>query len=126
MQGNYFFTRYTYNPRRKKVWQVICKFLQKYIPADSSIIDVGAGYCDFINNIKGKEKYAIDSFADFRDYANPEVKTYVGKCTDMSCFPSDHFDIIFSSNLLEHLSIEEILKSLDEFFRILKPDGKLS
>jgi DNA-directed RNA polymerase subunit RPC12/RpoP len=27
-------------------------FLQKYIPENSDILDIGGGYCEFINSIK--------------------------------------------------------------------------
>lgn len=122
----YFLTRYTYDLRRQRVWQVITKYLQdKYIPEDSVIVDVGAGYCDFINNIKAKEKYAVDSWEDFLKYAKAEVKTYIAKCQDLSCFSSEFFDIVFSSNLLEHLSFKDIEITLNEFYRILKFGGKL-
>jgi predicted SAM-dependent methyltransferase len=37
----------------------------------------------------------------------------------------DSVDIIYSSHLLEHLSYKEIVKVLNDWFRILKPNGKL-
>ncbi|MCS7227689.1 MAG: class I SAM-dependent methyltransferase [Endomicrobia bacterium] len=125
-KNSYFLTRYNYDIRRQKVWQVIAEYLQKkYIPEDSIIIDIGAGYCNFINNIKAKEKYAVDSWEDFIKYANNDVKTYIAECQNLSFLKAEFFDIIFSSNLLEHLSIEDIDKTLDEFYRILKFGGKL-
>ncbi|MFN3966710.1 MAG: class I SAM-dependent methyltransferase [Endomicrobiia bacterium] len=125
-KNTYFSTRYSYDPRRDKVWKVITKYLQKsYIPENSVVIDIGAGYCDFINNVKAKEKYAVDSSENFIEYADPNVKTYIGECPNLNFLKSEFFDVVFSSNLLEHLSEENIEKTIDEFARILKPNGKL-
>ena len=41
------------NATRKMVWKVLCKdFFQKYVKKSSTLMDIGAGYCEFINNIK--------------------------------------------------------------------------
>ncbi|MCX9083174.1 MAG: hypothetical protein OIN87_00035 [Candidatus Methanoperedens sp.] len=40
---------------RAKLWAMLCNnFFQKYIPENSVVLDVGAGYCEFINNIKAR------------------------------------------------------------------------
>ena len=31
-------------------------FFQKYIPEEETVLEIGAGYCEFINNIKAKKK----------------------------------------------------------------------
>ena len=42
---------------RNKMWAVLCReFLQKYIPQGATVIDIAAGYCEFINNIRGGAK----------------------------------------------------------------------
>lgn len=38
---------------------------------------------------------------------------------------NDSVDIIYSSHLLEHLSYKEIIAVLHDWFRVLKPEGKL-
>lgn len=38
---------------------------------------------------------------------------------------AESFDVVFASNLLEHLSREEIRAALSEFHRVLRPDGRL-
>ena len=37
----------------------------------------------------------------------------------------DSFDVVFASNLLEHLTRTEIWQALKEFRRVLKPGGRL-
>jgi len=121
----YFNTRFSYDKRREIVWKVICKFLERYIDINDVVVDIGAGYCDFINNIKAKEKYAVDLYDDFRYYANSDIKTFVGDCTNLYFFEANFFDVFFSSNLLEHLTLQQIMQTLKEFNRVLKQNGKL-
>ena len=62
---------------RKKMYAVLCKsFFQKFIPQDSVILDIAAGYCEFVNNIIGSKKIALDM--------NPDVSKYAEKGTDIS------------------------------------------
>ena len=46
---------------RNRIWKIMCTdVFSKYISPDCRVVDIGAGYCEFINNIVAKEKIAID------------------------------------------------------------------
>ncbi len=124
MKNPYFETRFKYSLERDDIWKILCEYLQKYIPDNSRLLDVGAGYCYFINNIKASEKYALDIDPEVLKYAQKDVKLTVGTSTGTE-FEDNYFDVIFSSNLLEHLSIDEILDTLNEFKRITKDGGRM-
>jgi SAM-dependent methyltransferase len=48
----------------------------------------------------------------------------IGSITDMKAIvPSKSFDAVWSSHTLEHLFTHEVPTALDEFRRVLKPDG---
>ena len=49
----------------------------------------------------------------------------VGTITDMSSVESESVDAIFSSHNIEHLYPHEVPNALEEFLRVLKPDGFL-
>lgn len=119
----YFSTRFRYDERKIKIWHVIAKYLQKYIPEDAKLLEFGAGYCYFINNIKAKEKHALDINELVKKYASKDVKTYIGNISEFK-FQDEYFDVIFSSNVLEHMTVDEILITLKEMYRILG-GGKL-
>ena len=37
---------------RSSMWQILCRsFFQKYIDPGSTVVEVGAGHCEFINHI---------------------------------------------------------------------------
>jgi len=120
----YYTCRFSFDNERNAVWIEISRYLQKFIQKESIILDLGAGYCSFVNNIKAKEKYAVDLFEDFRKYADKDVKTYVGSCTSLKQFKKDSFDAVFSSNLFEHLTLDEAEKTLKEIDRVLRPKGR--
>ena len=122
----YFRTRFAFDRRRDLVWAEVCRYLQRnFIPTDSRIVDVGAGYCNFINNVTGSERHAIDLFTEMPDYAAPGVITHIGDCTDMSFLEDDSFDVAFTSNLFEHLTREQLIPTLTEIHRIVRPGGTL-
>jgi ubiquinone/menaquinone biosynthesis C-methylase UbiE len=110
---------------RQKMWQTLCRdFFQKYIPKDSTVLEIASGYCEFINNIQAKQKLAIDLNPDVKQFANPDVKVEVTPATDLSPIASNSVDIAFCSNFFEHLTKPDIVKTLQETHRVLKPGGK--
>lgn len=60
-EKKYFVVSHRYRQDREGVWKVVAGFLQKkYFPKVNTVLDIGAGYCGFINNINAEEKYALD------------------------------------------------------------------
>lgn len=121
----YFTTRLNYDKKRTAMWKVLAKFIQRYISKSSIVLDLGAGYCDFINSIKAKEKHALDVFTDMDKYAHSDVITHIMPASKLSKFKDETFDVVFASNFFEHLEISESEKAVEQVFRILKTNGKL-
>lgn len=111
---------------KSKIWEVLCAdFFQEFVPPDSVILDMAAGYCDFINHIQGAKKYATDLNLDTPSFAKPEVTVFEVPSNNISCLPDESVDVVFTSNFLEHLkSKEEILETFSEVHRILKTNGR--
>ena len=124
-QRGYYRTRFSPQPGRDRVWRHICSYLQRYVPPRATILDLGAGYCSFINNIEGAERHALDTFPGFAEHAAPGVRAHVGECWRLGAFKAGTLDVVFASNLLEHLDRGEVLATLTEIHRVLKPCGRL-
>jgi len=114
---------FKFDKKRDEIWKVIARYLQKYIPKNSKVLDLGAGYASFINNINASEKHAVDIWGGLIKHTNADVKAHIITCTDLSILKKNYFDVVFSSNLLEHLEIHNVIKTIDEIKNILKPEG---
>ena len=110
---------------RKKMYQVLCaEFFQKYVPENAIVLEIGAGYCEFINNIKAKKKIALDLNPDAKEFAGDDVKLVISSSTDMKEIEKESIDVVFANNFFEHLSREDIVKTIREVYRVLKRESK--
>jgi len=111
---------------RNKMYRVLYnEFFKKYIPKNAVVLDIGAGYCEFINNIKAKKKIALDLNPDVKQFAGNDVKVIISNSTDMKQIKSETVDVVFTSNFFEHLYRKAIVKTVKEVCRVLKKDGKI-
>jgi SAM-dependent methyltransferase len=121
----YFASRFTPDPARDRVWGAICRYLQRYVPEDGTVLDLGAGYCSFVNHIRAATRHALDASPELPRHAGEGVQAHVARCEDLSAFPTGSLDAVFASNLLEHLEWPSIERTLDEVRRALKPNGRV-
>jgi SAM-dependent methyltransferase len=114
---------------KRVLWKVLIdEFIQKYVPTKSAVLDIGGGYCEFINQIKAGEKCLIDLNPDSKLFANPDVKVLNLDVLNLGDRPTftEQFDRIFISNFFEHLrNKEELIQIISFCFEALKPGGSL-
>lgn len=113
--------------QKHAIWQVLCRdFFSRYVKATDTVVDIGAGYCEFINNIVADKKIAVDLNPDVRRFAGSDVRVINESCTAISQLGSDSVDVVFMSNFLEHLPNKDlVLDTFRESRRILKPGGSV-
>jgi len=113
--------------QKNNIWKILCSsFFQKYIDLNDIVLDIGAGYCEFINNINCSKKYAVDLNQDILNFADSDVQVHICTSTSISPISDSSIDTIFMSNFLEHLkSKEDVLTTLMEIYRVLKSEGKV-
>lgn len=109
------------------LWKTLCDaYFQRYIPTASTVMEIGAGYCEFINNIQAKHKYAVDINPDTKKFASPGVTVLIRDANAIPETFNHTIDIIFMSNFLEHLEKkDDVLSLLTRVKRLLKRSGKL-
>lgn len=112
---------------KARIWQVLCdQYFSKFIAPGDRVVDIGAGYCEFINNIKATDKIAIDLNPDTVRFANPGVRVINEPCTNAPSIAIGSVDAVFMSNFLEHLpSKQVVLDTLRECARMLRPGGRV-
>ncbi|MBI5116670.1 class I SAM-dependent methyltransferase [Candidatus Poribacteria bacterium] len=113
--------------QKNKVWRVICEdFLQRFIGPTDSVLDLGAGTCEFINNVRCGKKYAVDINPDTGKFAAEGVVVIRPETESSLALPDSSIDVVFASNFFEHLpSRQAIIDTLNEIRRVLVPCGKL-
>jgi SAM-dependent methyltransferase len=112
--------------RKNRLWKILCGYLQRYFPADGAVLDLGAGYCEFINNIKAARKIAVDMNPDTATFAAPGVTVFQSTCEPMPFLESGSLDAVFLSNVLEHLADKaQVMAVLREIHRVLKVGGSV-
>jgi ubiquinone/menaquinone biosynthesis C-methylase UbiE len=122
----YFDSRLAYDKKRVVLWDTLCKhFFQKLLPSNASVLELGAGWCDFINTIEADRKTAVDIWDGIKKHANSDVQTIIGSATDLDGVSSKSIDMVFASNLFEHLTQAQIIEILTQTSRILKKTGRL-
>lgn len=124
---SYHDTRFPFDPRREVVWRILCEsFFSRLIKPDFHVLELGAGYGHFINNIHCKRKTAVDQWAGMSEYMRPEVTAHVGTVTDLTFVADNSVDFVFASNLFEHLTQDEFAATLSEVRRVSKPGASLN
>lgn len=109
--------------RKQELWRILCAaFFQRYVKHDDTVLDLGAGYCEFINQIRCGTKYAVDLNPDTRRCALPDVNVISTMSSRLDMFADGSIDVVFASNFFEHLPDKrEFLATLAELRRVLRP-----
>ena len=125
-KNSYHEVRVSYDKKREILWSTLASFFsKKYIKKNSSVLEVGASYCDFINFVKAKRKIALDSWPGIRGHANKDVECIVGDINNLKKIKNDTLDIVFASNLFEHLKKKDFERFLEQIKHKMRRDGKL-
>ena len=121
----YFETRLSHDVNREKVWRHLCDYLRRWVGPTDAVLELGAGWCDFANHVVAGRVVAMDLDATVERAAARHVTPVVGDCTDLTRFEDESFDVVFASNLLEHLERPHSRRLLAEASRVLAPGGRL-
>jgi hypothetical protein len=110
---SYHDSRLTPDAKRDLVWQALWRFhFNRMIPVDGCVLDLGAGYGNFINHVEAKRRIALDVWPDFPRFLAPGVEAIVGPVTELGFLADSSVDFAFASNLFEHIPQEAFVRVL--------------
>lgn len=121
----YHRVRLPFDPERAKVWNALCRYLQRWVDSDAAVLDLGAGYGDFIRSIRAAGKWALDRNPELTEYWGKDVRPLIQEALDPIPIPAGTLGTVFASNFFEHFTIEEGRQILGEIRRLLRPRGRL-
>lgn len=112
---------------RNGVWHILVReYFQQYVHHEATVIDLGAGYGEFINHIVCGKKYAMDLNPDTSEQVHSDVEVLLQDCSEPWPLSPHSVDVVFTSNFFEHLPDKATLaKTLDLAARYLRPGGKI-
>jgi SAM-dependent methyltransferase len=123
----YHDTRLTRDPKRDRVWKALWRYYFRHrIGADDTVLDLGCGYGEFINNVVSRERIALDIWPGFERHLAPGVRALCGPATDLSRIADRSLDHAFASNVFEHLTQRDVAETLAQLRAKLKPTGRLT
>lgn len=112
---------------KQELWCTLYKqALAQYIKPKDTVIDLGAGLCEFINSVNCRKKIAVDTGSLTRRFAKNGVQVIRKSLFSLPNTLSNKADVVMISNVLEHLKTkEEVIQALLIANRLLKKNGIL-
>lgn len=110
---------------KRVLWRTLCEHeFQQYVPPSGAVLDLGAGYCEFINSIRAGRKIAVDLNPDTAHWAAADVHVLQRSSDDLGPIANSTINTVFTSNFFEHLpSTQSLLATLSECHRVLTQAG---
>src|SRR4051812_39354465 len=111
---------------KEVVWRILWRrVFSRWIRPDDRLLDLGAGYCEFINSATARRRIAVDLNPATRSFAAPGVEVHPASADDLSFIGAGELDVVFTSNFLEHLPTKQVVTSvIEEVRRVLAVGGR--
>jgi SAM-dependent methyltransferase len=123
----YFETRFAHDVRREVLWRTLYRhYFSRLISENDAVLELGAGYGHFINNVAAKRRIALDTWAGFVDYLKPGIESRIGNVADLSFLAPASINFVFASNLFEHISQEDLGLVLQQLRPALAENGTIN
>ena len=112
---------------KQRLWKAIVEsFFQKYVSSTSAVLDLGCGFGEFLNHVRCARRIGVDLNPEATKYLAQGVEFHAGDVCDLKMLPDACVDLVFSSNLMEHLPSKEAAeRMIKESRRVLKSGGSL-
>lgn len=110
---------------RRAVWREIARYVRRDAGAVETLVELGAGYCDFANQFPARRRIAYDLNPEMTDRAAPGVELRIESAIELAGLAPASVDLVFASNFLEHLSEPELHALLPRIRTVLADRGRL-
>jgi SAM-dependent methyltransferase len=114
------------DPSRRIVWAAVAAHLSRWIDPGARVLEIGAGYCDWINHVRATQRVAVDVWPEFGRFASADVQTIVlDAATNLRTLGDASYDVVLASNVLEHFVPDTAATVVSDVAAVLKPGGRI-
>lgn len=108
------------------LWRVlVTEFFQRWANPDDVVLDLGCGFGEFLNHLSCGRKIGVDLNPEAADYLEPATEFHHGGITELDFLADGQVDLVFTSNVLEHLADkDQVEQTLAQAWRVLRPGGR--
>lgn len=113
--------------KKNAIWSTLAPFFAKRFPAGTkAVLEIGAGEGEFLDHAKAERRVAIDMNPSVERLKARGIEAVTGDATRLyEHFDNDSFDLVFCSNVLEHLyDKDQIHLVIREVRHVLRPGGR--
>lgn len=122
---SYHAAHFVADPRRATVWKAVASHLSTHVPPQSDVLELGAGYCHWINNVRAARRVAVDLWPELPAHTAPGVEPVVLDISaGLHTLGEASFDVVLASNLLEHFAPDAAAEVVSGVARLLRPGGR--
>jgi SAM-dependent methyltransferase len=114
--------------KKRRIWAALSPFwASRFPPKTVSVLEIGAGEGEFLENAAVPRRVAIDINPAVTALRQRGIEAVVGDATRLyEHFDNASFDVVFCSNVLEHLyDRDQIHLLIREVGHVLRPGGRL-
>jgi cyclopropane fatty-acyl-phospholipid synthase-like methyltransferase len=123
--GAYHAVHLTEDPARALVWRAIADYLAPWVSPDAHVLEIGAGYCCWINAVRAKRKVAVDIWPEMPSHVASGVESLLlDVSNDLPSLGHEVFDVVLASNVIEHFVPETASDIVGNVAALLKPGGR--
>jgi SAM-dependent methyltransferase len=124
-QKAYHYAHFKESKVRAILWKVLADYLSSYIPPDAHVVELGAGYCYWINEVRAARKVAVDIWSELPRYAGADVEPIQHDLLHgLQFLGGQTFDVVMASNVLEHLEADVAAQLVSDVFNSLRAGGR--
>lgn len=119
------FASYPFLRYRQGVWREIVRYVRRDVGPVNTLIELGSGYGDFINQFPARHRFAFDLNRKMGEFMVPNVKFFAESAESIGQLPENSADMVFASNFLEHLDDKSLERLMPLVRQVLVPEGRL-
>lgn len=113
--------------KRVAMWREIYRVgIKQYIQKSDVVMDIGAGFGEFINVVECKKRIAVDPNPDTKLHIASGVVVIPKTAVNIPHTYDGTVDVVWLSNVLEHMQTKKMVQDvLARVFRLVKPGGRV-